>query len=45
MHGVKPLDQRLAARDFDRQLAELQLGVAVRSGFAALGIPVSEAVG
>jgi hypothetical protein len=29
----------------DRQVAELQIRVAVLNGFTALGIPVTEAVG
>lgn len=33
------------ARDYGRQVAELQLGVAVMNGFTALGIPVTGAVG
>ncbi|EEX16658.1 ISSpo9, transposase [Citreicella sp. SE45] len=37
--------QRLMARDFNRQVAELQLRIAVLNGYAALGIPVTEAVG
>lgn len=45
MHCVKLLGQRLAARDFDRQVAEVQIRVAVLDGFTALGIPVTEAVG
>ncbi len=45
MHYVKLLAQRLMARDFDRQVAELQLRIAVLNGYKALGIPVSEAVG
>ena len=45
MHRVKRLGQRLAARDFDRQVAEFQIRVAVLNGFTALGIPVTEAVG
>jgi len=45
MHCVKLLGQRLAARDFDRQVAEFQIRVAVLNGFTALGIPVTEAVG
>jgi len=45
MHCVKLLAQRLASRDFDRQVAELQVRVAVLNGFTALGIPVTEAVG
>lgn len=45
MHCVKLLGQRLMARDFDRQLAELQVRIAVLNGYTALGIPVTEAVG
>jgi hypothetical protein len=40
MHCVKLLGQRLMARDFDRQVAELQLRFAVLNGYTALGIPV-----
>ena len=43
MHCVKLLGQRLMARDFDRQVAEFQVRVAVLNGFTALGIPVTEA--
>ena len=42
---AKLLRQRLMARDFDRQVAEFQVRVAVLNGFTALGIPVTEAVG
>jgi len=45
MHCVKLLGQRLMARDFDRQVAEFQVRVAILNGFTALGIPVTEAVG
>ena len=45
MHCVKLLGQRLMARDFDRQAAELQVRIAVLNGYTALGIPVTEAVG
>lgn len=45
MHGVKLLGQRLMAPDFDRQVAEFQVRVAVLNGFTGLGIPVTEAVG
>ena len=41
---MKLLGQRLMARDFDRQIAEFQVRVAVLNGFSALGIPVTEAV-
>ena len=43
--SVKLLGQRLAARDFDRQVAEFQVRVAILNGFTALGIPVTETVG
>ena len=42
---AKLLGQRLMARDFDRQLAEFQVRVAVLNGFTALGIPVTKALG
>src|SRR5690554_3096172 len=32
-------------RDCDRQVAELQVRIAVMNGYTALGIPVTEAVG
>jgi hypothetical protein len=33
------------ARDFDRQVAEFQVRVAVLNGFTALGITVTKVVG
>ena len=45
MHCVKPLGQRLIARDFDRQVAEFQVRVAVLNGDTALGIPLKKVVG
>jgi hypothetical protein len=45
MHCVKLLGQRLTAREFDRQVAEFQIRVAMMNGNTALGIPVTEAVG
>ena len=45
MHGVKLLGLRLSAREFDRQVEEFQVRVAVLNGFTALGIPVTDAVG
>jgi len=42
---VKLLGQRLSARDFERQVAEVQVRVAVLNGFSALGIPVTKLVG
>jgi len=45
MHCVKLLGQRLAARDFDRQVAEIQIRAAILNGFTALGIPRTQAAG
>jgi hypothetical protein len=45
MHCVKLLGQSLMARDFDRQVAELQVRAAVLNGYTALGIPVTEPTG
>ena len=45
MHRVKLPGQSLPARDFDRQVAELQVRIVVLNGYTALGIPVTEAAG
>jgi len=45
MQCMKLLVQRLMARDFDRQVAELQVRIAALNRYTALGIPVTEAVG
>lgn len=45
MHCVKLLGQRLSARDFDRQVAEIQVRAAILNGFTALRIPKTEAIG
>jgi hypothetical protein len=45
MNCVKLLGQRLMSRDFDRQVAEVQIRVAVLNRFTALGIPVTVALG
>lgn len=45
MHCVKLLGQRLMARDFDRQVAEIQVRIAILNGYTALGIPVTQTVG
>ena len=42
---VKLLGQRLIAQDFDRQVAALQVCIAVQNGFTALGTPVKKVVG
>ncbi len=45
MHCLKFLGQRLMARDFERQVAELQVRIAILNGYNALGIPVTKIVG
>jgi hypothetical protein len=44
-HCLKLLGQRHMARDFNRQVAELQVRVAMLNGFTALGIPVTKVAG
>ena len=41
---MKLLGQRLAAQDFDRQIAEFQVRFAVLNGFTARGIPETQTV-
>ena len=45
MNCIKLLGQSLMARDVDRQVAELQVRIALLNGYTALGIPVTEPVG
>lgn len=45
MHCVKLRGQRLMARGFDRQVAEIQVRIAVLNGFTAPGIPLTEPEG
>lgn len=45
MNCIKQLGQSLMARDFDRQVAEIQVRVAVLNRYTALGIPVTVPVG
>ena len=45
MNCIKLLGQSLMARDFERQVAEFQVRIAVLNGCTALGIPVTKAVG
>lgn len=45
MNCMKLLGQKLFARDFDRQTAELQIRIAVRNRFTAIGIPITQPVG
>ena len=42
---MKLLGQSLMARDFGRQVAEIQIRIAVLNRYTALGIPVTEPVG
>lgn len=45
MNCMKLLGQRLSSRDFDRQVAEVQIRAAILNGFTALGIPRTVTVG
>lgn len=45
MHCVKLLGQRLSARDFDRQVPECQMPVAVLNDVTALGTTITEVTG
>ncbi len=45
MNCMKLLGQKLMARDFDRQTAELQVRIAILNRYTALGIPVTRPVG
>jgi hypothetical protein len=45
MHCMKLVGQRLMARDFDRQVAEVQMRVVILNDYTSLGIPVTKAVG
>ena len=45
MHCMKLLGQSLMARDFDRQVAEIEVRIAVLNRYTALGIPITKPVG
>ena len=45
MHCMKLLGQRLMARDFDRQVAEVQVRIAIMNGYTALSIPATKTAG
>ena len=45
MNCMKLLGQKLMARDFDRQTAELQVRIAILNRYTALGIPVTRPIG
>jgi hypothetical protein len=42
MHCMKLLGQRLMAPNFERQIAEVQVRIAITNGYSALGIPVTK---
>lgn len=42
MHCMKLLGHSLRARDFERQVAEIQIRIAVLNRYTALGMPVTE---
>jgi len=45
MHCMKLMGQSLMARDFDRQVVEIQIRIAVLNRYTALGIPITEPLG
>lgn len=45
MHCIKLPGPRLAARDVDRQVAEVRNRVTILNGFTALSIPATHATG
>ena len=45
MNCIKLLGQRLAVRNFDRQVAEVQICAVILNGFTALGIPQTVTIG
>jgi hypothetical protein len=45
MRCLKLLGERVMSRDFDRQVAELQIRAAILNRFAALGTPITRRAG
>lgn len=45
MHCFKLLGERVRSRDFERQVAELQIRAAILNRFTALGTPITQRVG
>ena len=45
MHCIKLLGQSLMVRDFERQVAEIQIRIAILNRYTALDMPVTEPVG
>lgn len=44
MHCIKLLGQRLTAHDFDRQITEFHIRVAILNRFTVLGTPITQAL-
>lgn len=44
MHCFKLLGERVRSRDFDRQVAELQIRAAILNRITALGNPITQRV-
>jgi len=44
MHCFKLLGERIMARDFDRQVAEMQIRAAILNRYTALGRPQTQRV-
>jgi hypothetical protein len=44
IHCIKLLGQRFTARDFDRQVREFYVRIAILNQFTAFGIPLTEAI-
>lgn len=44
MHCVKLMGQRLMSSDFNGQVEEIQVSIAIINGYTMLGIPVIEPV-
>jgi len=45
MRCLKLLGERVMSRDFDRQVAELQIRAAILNRFTALGTPLTQPAG
>lgn len=45
MHRVKLMGQSLMAKDIDRQVAEIQVRIALLNRYAAIEIPITEPAG
>ena len=45
MHCMKQLGQSLMTKDFERQVAEIQVRIAILNRYTALGIPITKPAG